>query len=151
MYRHQRQSAYSVSRPPAIRPTAEPAAPTAANTPNARPRSRARVKVPASRDSPAGASTAANAPCRARAPKSITGFTAAPPRADETPKPSSPIRNARRWPSAPLTLPPIRRSPPKVSAYAVIAQCRFPSDMCSACCADGSAMFTIVPSRTTSN
>ncbi|MEU9874498.1 hypothetical protein AB0C87_42315 [Actinomadura sp. NPDC048021] len=33
----------------------------------------------------------------------------------------------------------------------MIAHCRFPSDIPSACCADGSAMFTIVPSRTTSS
>lgn len=149
MYRHHRQLVYSVSSPPATRPRADPAAPTAANTPNARPRSRGSVNVVVSNDNPAGASAAANTPCRARAPKSIPGFMAAPPSADEAAKPTRPMMNVRRWPSALLTRPPISNSPPKARAYAVIAHCRLASDMPSAVCAEGSAMFTIVPSRTT--
>lgn len=149
MYRHHRQPAYSVSSPPAISPRADPAAPTAANTPKARPRSPGSVKVVDSNDSPAGASTAAKTPCKARAAKSVSGFPAAPPSAEATAKPVRPMTNARRWPSAPLTLPPISSSPPKASAYAVITHCLLPSDMPSALCAEGSAMLTTVPSRTT--
>ncbi len=92
---------------------------------------------------------AANTPCSARAPNRIGGFTAAPPSAEAAAKPVRPIRNVRRWPSAPLIRPPINSSPPKVSAYAVIAHYLLASDMPSASCADGSAMFAIVPSKTT--
>ncbi len=149
MYRHHRQLAYSVSNPPAIRPIADPAAPIAANTPNARPRSRASVKVVVSNDNAAGAKSAAKTPCKARAPISVPAWAANPPSADAPAKPTRPMANARRWPSAPLTRPPISNSPPNASRYAVITQCRAASEIPSASCAEGRAMFTIVPSRTT--
>ena len=57
---------YSVSKPPRMRPIAPPPW-TTPYTPNALARSRGSTKVTAIRENAAGASRAANNPCRARA------------------------------------------------------------------------------------
>ena len=113
--RHQRQSS-SVSAPPSSRPTAPPAPAMAPNTPNALPRSDGVVKIVASSDSAAGASSAPNTPCSARAPTSTPKLCAAPPMADATAKPSRPVTNARLRPNRSLMRPPSSSSEPKASA-----------------------------------
>lgn len=114
-YRHQRQSRYSVSRPPASSPIAAPAPTIAPNTPKALPRSLGSVNVVVSSDSAAGASSAANTPWRARAPNSIPEFTAAPPSADAAAKPNRPIMKVSLRPARSATRPPSSSSPPKAS------------------------------------
>jgi hypothetical protein len=54
------------------------------------------VKVMVNNDSPAGARTAANTPCRARVANSMPGSTAAPASADAAAKPDNPIMKVRR-------------------------------------------------------
>nr|WP_246086963.1 hypothetical protein [Nocardioides humi] len=63
----QRQSAYSVSRPPTSTPSAPPAAFIAPQMPNARTRCRPLGKASVSTESAAGASAAAPMPWTARA------------------------------------------------------------------------------------
>ncbi len=63
--------AYCVSTPPSSRPTEAPLPAIAPKMPNALLRSRRSVKVVVSSDSAAGASSAPNAPCTARAATSI--------------------------------------------------------------------------------
>ena len=140
---------YSVSRPPRIRPTAPPPPWTAPYTPNALARSSGSVKVTATSDSAAGASSAAKAPCRARAPNSVAAFSAKPPRAEAAAKPTSPATNARLRPAKSATRPPSRSSPPNASAYAVMARCRFASEIRSSACACSRAMLTMEASSTT--
>src|SRR3954468_865872 len=78
----------------------------ALNTPNAFARSRPSGKVTATRESAAGASSAANKPCSARAPSSMPVFTAAPPRAEATAKPIRPVRKTRLRPHMSPKRPP---------------------------------------------
>jgi hypothetical protein len=59
-----------------------------------------------------------------------------------------PDRNMRRWPKRSPSRPPSSRKPPKVNRYAFTTQA---SDVCEkprSSRIDGSATFTIVPSRT---
>src|SRR5262249_32289251 len=93
--RHHRQSRDSVRAPPNTRPGA-PARPAIAPNPaNALARSFAAVNVTASSDSAVGASSAAHAPCTARAATSAVKFGAAPPAAEASAKPARPTRKAR--------------------------------------------------------
>ena len=69
---------------------ARPPPAMAPQTPKARARSRASVKVTVSSERAAGAMRAANAPCRARAAKSRLASGARPPSADAPAKPSRP-------------------------------------------------------------
>ena len=147
-YRHQRQSRYSVSRPPSRRPTRPPAPAMAPYTPNALPRSFGSLNVVVSRDSAAGASSAANAPWQARAVISMAKLTEAPPTAEARAKPMRPVRNVTLRPKRSPRRPPNSSRLPKVSAYAVMTHCRSTLLKCRACCADGSAMFMIVISST---
>ena len=81
-YMHQRQSRYSVSAPPRIRPTAAPEPAITPNTPKALLRSDGIVKVVVSRLSAAGASSAAKPPCSARATTRTPKLCARPPSAE---------------------------------------------------------------------
>ena len=96
--RHQRQEAYSVSTPPTISPIAAPPPASAPNTPNALARSFGSVNVTVTSDRAAGAISAANAPCSARAANSSSWFGASPPIADAPAKPIRPITKVRLRP-----------------------------------------------------
>src|SRR5215471_13656426 len=148
-YRHQRQDRYSVRNPPSSSPTAPPAPAMAPKTPNALPRSAGLVNVTVSVDSAAGASIAPNAPCAPRPITSIAKLVAAPPSAVAAAKPTRPMISIRRRPTRSDSRPPSSSSPPKASEYAVTTHCRSALENPSARWAEGSAMFTIVASRTT--
>lgn len=60
----------------------------------------------ASSDSAVGASSAANAPCTARADTSMGKFTAAPPTAEAAANPVMPVRNIALRPSTSASFPP---------------------------------------------
>src|SRR4029077_19785884 len=67
--------------------------------PNARARSLGAVNVVVSSDSADGTSSAANAPWQARAVISMAKLTDAPPMAETTANPASPVRNVTLLPS----------------------------------------------------
>ncbi len=107
------------------------------------------MNVVVSVDSAAGASIAPNAPWAPRAITRIANPVAAPPSAEAAAKPSRPMISIRRWPTRSDSRPPSSSSPPKASEYAVTTHCRSALENASARWAEGSAMFTIVASRTT--
>src|SRR5262245_62506832 len=148
-YRHQRQDRYSVNTPPSTRPTPPPAPTIAPYTPNAFPRTAGSLNVVDKIDSAAGASSAPNPPCAARAATSIPKPVAAPPTADAAAKPSAPTRNVTLRPSRSPSRPPNSSRLPNASAYAVTTHCRSTVVKPRARCADGSAIFTTVASSTT--
>ena len=117
--------------------------------PNARPRSLGSVNVVVSSESADGTSIAPNAPWQARAITSIEKLTEAPPIAETPAKPSRPMRKVTFRPSRSASLPPSKSRLPKASVYAVTTHCLSTVVKCKACCADGSAMFMTVTSRTT--
>lgn len=109
------------------------------------------VKVVVSNDSAEGASSAAKAPCSARAPKSSPDPVAAPPSPDAIAKPTSPIMKVFFRPTMSAIRPPSSSSPPNASVYAVITHWRFASDIPRSRWAEGRAMFTMLASSTTIN
>ena len=117
--------------------------------PKALLRSAGSVNVVVSSDRIAGASSAANRPCTARAPMSMPTSTEAPPMAEATAKPIMPTMKTHLRPTTSAMRPPISSSEPKASAYAVTIHCRALSENARSVWAVGSAMFTIVASSTT--
>lgn len=81
--------------------------------PKALPRSLGSVNVVVSRLSAEGASTAAKAPWRARAPNSMAELVAAPPSAEAAANPISPMTKVRLRPARSAMRPPSRSRPPK--------------------------------------
>src|SRR6266446_6314242 len=150
-YRHQRHERHSVSTPPRISPTAPPPDATEPKTPKALPRSRGSLNVLTRVPSAAGARTAPNAPCSARAVTRTTNEPAAPPIAEAFAKPTRLVINTHLRLNMSPSRPPTSSRLPNDSAYAVTTHWRSPLEKPSACCADGSAMFTIVPSSTSIN
>jgi hypothetical protein len=75
------------------------------------------------RDSAAGATSAAPAPCTAREIISRTGSWASPPASEAAEKMSSPAANIRRRPNRSAARPPRISKPPKVIAYPVTTHC----------------------------
>src|SRR6266850_987986 len=150
-YRHQRHDRYSVSAPPRISPMALPPAATEPKTPKARPRSRWLVNVLTRVPRAAGARTAPKAPCSARAATRTTNEPAAPPIAEAIAKPTRLVINTHLRLKMSPSRPPTSSRLPNDSAYAVTTHWRSPLEKPSACWADGSAMFTIVPSSTSIN
>ena len=147
-YKVHRQDRYSVSTPPSSRPTEAPAPAIAPNTANALPRSLGSANVLVRIDSADGAMTAANAPWQARAVTSMAKLTDAPPTADATAKPARPTMKVTLRPARSASRPPSSSRLPNASAYAVTTHCLSTVAKCSDRCADGSATFTIVRSRT---
>ncbi|KQN39195.1 hypothetical protein ASE87_15475 [Frigoribacterium sp. Leaf44] len=94
---------------------APPAPAIAPKTPKARARSFGIVKVVVSTARAVGASSAPNAPCRARAKTSSPKVPAAPPRAEARAKPIRPMTNVRLRPIRSLTRPPTSSRLPKAS------------------------------------
>ncbi len=127
---------------------AAPPPATAPYTPKARARSFGSVNVTVSSDSEAGAITAANAPCNARAPKSMAPFCAKPPRAEAAAKPRRLMMNIRLRPMKSAIRPPISNRPPNANVYAVKAHWRLAIEMCRARWAEGRAIVTTEASRT---
>ena len=113
--RHQRQDRYSVSAPPSSRPRAAPLTTTLPKTPNARPRSSGSLNVVVRSDSAVGASSAANAPCSARAPTSTPKLWAAPPTAEATAKPIRPTTRVGLRPRLSPIRPPTSSRLPNAS------------------------------------
>src|SRR4051794_41011721 len=147
-YSVQRQLAYSVRTPPSSRPIEPPAPAIAPKMPNALARSTGSVKVVVRMDRMAGARSAANAPWTARAPISMPPLTAAPPMAEATAKPTRPTMNTHLRPSTSEMRPPSSSNEPNASAYAVTIHWRALSENPRSACAVGSAMVTMVASRT---
>src|SRR5271165_3580322 len=148
-YRHHRQVSVCVSTPPRISPTDAPPPAIAPKMPNALARSGEPANVTGSSDNADGASSAPNAPCSARAPTSIPKDWANPPMAEAPAKPISPAMKVHLRPNKSPSFPPSSKRLPNASAYAVTTHCRLSVEMPSDRCAEGSAMFTIVASRTT--
>src|ERR1700758_5229819 len=121
----------------------------ALKTPNALGRSGDPWKVTVSRPSAEGASMAPNAPCSVLAATSIPNDCDRPPMAEATANPVKPPISVHLRPNRSPSLPPSSRRLPNASAYAVMIHWRLLVEKCSAFCADGSAMFTIVASSTT--
>src|SRR5580693_8130003 len=116
--------------------------------PNALPRSFGSVNVVASRDRADGASNAAKTPWQARAVTSIVKLTEAPPTAEAAANPASPVRKVTLRPIRSASRPPNSSRLPNDSEYAVTIHCRSALVNPSARCADGSARFITVTSRT---
>jgi hypothetical protein len=108
----QRQSSRSVSRPPATRPTENPALPLAPNTPRARLRSGPSAKVVAMMATAAGTVSAAPTPCTARAAMRNPPDGASPQASDMAENSASPATNTRRRPRRSAARPPSSNSPP---------------------------------------
>jgi hypothetical protein len=107
------------------------------------------MKVVVSSDSPAGTSSAANAPWPARAVTSMAKLTEAPPMAETPANPASPVRNVTFRPSRSDSLRPSSSKLPNASVCAVTTHCRSAVENPSARCADGNAIFSTVRSSTT--
>ncbi len=84
--------------------------------PKAFARSPGNVNVVVSRLSAAGASSAPNAPCTARAATSMPKLCAAPPTAEATAKPARPPMKVHLRPKKSEMRPPNRRRLPNASA-----------------------------------
>jgi hypothetical protein len=76
-------------------------------------------------------------------------LTEAPPMAETPAKPARPVRNVTLRPSRSASRPPSSSRLPNARVQAVTTHCRSTVVKCSARCADGSAMFITVRSRTT--
>ena len=105
-YMHQRQEISCVIAPPSSNPSEAPPAAIALKMPNALGRSAEPWNVTVSNPSADGASSAPNAPCRARAPTSIPNDCAIPPIAEATAKPVNPPMNVHFRPNMSPSLPP---------------------------------------------
>jgi hypothetical protein len=79
-------------------------------------RSAGSVNVVVSSERMAGASSAAKAPCTARAAISMPTSTAAPPTAEATAKPTRPMMKTHLRPIMSAIRPPMSSSDPKASA-----------------------------------
>src|ERR1700736_3660941 len=116
----QRHDSDWVSTPPSSRPIAPPPPPIAPHTANALPRSSGSVNVVVRSDSAAGANSAANTPCSARAATSTLKLCAAPPTAEATANAIAPPTYVRLRPNgSPIPLLSSNRLP-NASAYAVM-------------------------------
>ena len=114
--KHQRQVTCSVRNPPSRTPTAAPTPVMEPKMANAVPRSFPPGKATVSKASAAGASSAANTPCSARAPISSQGCSAMPPIRDAPAKPAAATMKVRLRPQKSAMRPPSNRKAPKTSA-----------------------------------
>ena len=108
-----------MSTPPSSRPTPAPELATAPKTPKARVRWTGSSNVVVSVAMIAGASSAPNTPCAARAMTSIPKPVEAPPIADAAANPKTPMSREVRRPMRSDTRPPRSRRLPNASAYEV--------------------------------
>jgi len=113
-----RQPRALVSAPPSSTPAAMPRLPTVPQTASALCRCRPAYAVMMI-DSAAGVSSAAPAPCAARATISSIGLCASPLASEAVVNSPTPARNARRRLSRSAMRPPSSSSPPDSSTYAL--------------------------------
>jgi len=146
-----RHDSHSVSSPPAIRPTANPALDMPENSASARIRSRGSVNVVASSASVLGAASAAPRPWATRAATSVAGESAKPPASEATVKSATPAISSRRRPSRSPARPPSSSSPPKTSVYEFMTQASPVVEKPRSSRIRGSATFITVASRTIIN
>ncbi len=142
------QLSTSVSTPPSSTPATPPAERTKPKMPMAFARSACSVKSVITRESATAETSAPPSPCTARAATSWPCDVASPQARDAAVKSEMPTRNMRRCPNRSPSRPPSRRNPPKVSRYALTTQASPVSEKPRSSLIDGSATFTIVPSRT---
>ncbi len=102
-------------------------------------------------DSAAGATSAAPAPCTILDATSSTGSPASPPASEAREKTTRPTMKMRRRPSMSAARPPRISSPLKAMAYPVTTHCTTEVVTPKSRSMDGSAIFTMVKSRTTIN
>jgi hypothetical protein len=146
-----RQLVNCTRTPPRTWPATKPTEETAPYRPMARVRSGPSGKPVVMRDSAAGATMAAPAPCMTRAAISSTGSLASPPARLARENAIRPATNMRRRPSRSAARPPRIRRPPNEMAYPVTTHCTASAGMCSSRSIEGSATFTMLKSRTTMN
>ena len=146
-----RQLVSCTSTPPRTWPATKPTEETAPYRPMARVRSGPSGKLVVMRDSAAGATIAAPAPCTTRAAISSTGSCASPPARLARENAIRPATNMRRRPSRSAARPPRMRRPPNEMAYPVTIHWTASAGMCSSRSIEGSATFTMLKSRTTMN
>ena len=106
------------------------------------------MNVVVSSDRADGASSAAKTPWQARAVTSMVKLTEAPPTAEAAANPASPARKVTLRPIRSASRPQNSSRLPNDSEYAVTIHCRSAFVNPSARCADGSARFITVTSRT---
>src|SRR3984885_9395433 len=150
-YKHQRHESTCVNTPPSRSPSAPAPPATAPKIPNAFGQSAVPANVTVKSDSAAGANSAANTPCVARAATSTSNDCAGPPTADATENPTNPAISAHLRPNRSPTFPPTNNKLPNANAYAVTTHCRLSFEKCNARWAEGKATVTIVASSTTIN
>ena len=112
-YRHHRHESTCVRIPPSSSPTAPAPPATAPKIPNAFGQSSVPANVTVRSDSAAGASSAPNTPCVARAATSRPNDCASPPTADAAENPTNPAINAHLRPNRSPTLPPDQQQAPE--------------------------------------
>ncbi len=117
-----RHENHSVSRPPRIRPMANPALATPENSDSALIRSRGSVNVLVISASVFGPAAAAPRPCRTRANSSQPGEAASAPSSEAAVNRATPPRKSRRRPNRSPARPPSSSRPPNTSVYALSTQ-----------------------------
>ena len=140
-----------VIRPPSTQPDAPPPAAAAVQIASARGGRRRRARSRRAARAPTARTSAAPAPCTARAAISAAAVGASAQANEAAAKISSPLRNARRAPYRSATRPASSSPPPKVSVYAPSTHCRSAGSNPRSRRMAGSAIATIVTSRTTTN
>jgi hypothetical protein len=148
MKKIQCQLSRSVRIPPASTPRTPPPERTKPNTPIAFARSAGSVKSVIRSESATAETTAPPTPCTARAAMSIPWVVAMPQASEAAVKRPIPDRKSFRCPKRSPSLPPSSRKPPKVSRYAFTTQASDVWLKPRSSRIEGSATFTIVPSRT---
>ena len=146
-----RQLVNCTSTPPSTCPATKPSDAVAPYIPSARVRRGPSGKPVVIRDSAAGATSAAPAPCTKREATSSTGSWARPPARDAAEKATSPAMNMRRRPNRSAARPPRISRPPNAIAYPVTIHCTDEPAKPSSRWIDGSATFTMLKSSTTMN
>ncbi len=141
----------AVSTPPSSTPAALPMPATAPQMPSALARSDSVVNRRVTRASEAGASSAADAPCRARATSSTSPVGASPAMTEAAVKPAMPARKSRRWPWRSARRPPSSRRLPNGRTYAVMTHVSAAGERPRSVPMLGIAMFTMEASSTTRN
>ena len=144
-----RQLVNWTSTPPRTCPATKPTEAVAPYRPRARLRCGPSANPVVIRDSAAGATSAAPAPCTSRAATSRTGSWARPPASEAAEKTSSPAMNMRLRPNRSAARPPRISSPPNAIAYPVMTHCTAPAAKPSSAWMDGSATLTMLKSSTT--
>ena len=138
----------SVSTPPRSTPIVPPPERTKPKMPIAFARSAGSVNSVMISERATADTTAPPSPWTARDATNISCEVDSPQARDASVKRLMPIRNSRRGPKRSPSRPPRSRKPPKVSRYAFTTQASDSGEKPRSSRIEGSATFTIVPSRT---